>query len=59
MKFHVTGYDMTSELVIDLYVKEMNVYPGYSTTYHETVEYAPLRLSSWDVELIYEQETEQ
>jgi len=59
LEFHVTGYDMTGELVIDLYVGEMVISSGYYFNYHETVEYAPLVLSEWNVELIHNVETDQ
>lgn len=59
LEFHVTGYDMTGELVIDLYVGEMVISSGYYYNYHETVEYSPLMLSEWDVELIHNVETEE
>jgi len=51
--FHVTGYDMTGELVVDLFVGNRTSYSGYYFEYSHTVNYAPLVLSSYDVELLY------
>ena len=51
--FHVRGYDMTSNLVVDLYVMNMTVYSGYSTQYYHVVDYAPLVLSSYSVDLVW------
>ena len=55
IQFHVTGYDMTSNLVVDLYVGDMTIISGYYFGYHEVVDYAPLALSEWDIELVYEE----
>jgi regulator of replication initiation timing len=51
--FHVTGYDLTSNLVIDLYVLNMTINSGYYTHYSQTIEYAPLVLSAWSVDLLW------
>jgi predicted nucleic acid-binding Zn-ribbon protein len=51
--FHVTGYDLTSSLVIDLYALNLTIHSGYYIHYSKTIEYAPLVLSSWSVELLW------
>jgi hypothetical protein len=49
--FHVTGYDMTGDPVVNLYVGNSTVSSGYYNAYGHIVNYAALVISSYYVHI--------